>query len=409
LTACRALMGVGGAFIMPSTLSILAQVFREPKQRAQAIGIWAAVAVAGVAIGPVAGGLLLEHFSWHSVFWVNPPLAAAALIFTLIVIPESKDPTRPLLDPLGAVLSSLGLIALVVTIIQLPESGLGVATLSTLLASIVLLSGFVWWEGHARRPLLPMSLFRQRTFVVSIITVALVYFALMGAMFFLPQFLQLVQGMRPLQSGLSILPGAAGLFIASLLSARVAERVGSRNTVLVGLILVTSGMVALGFLTSDAVYPYVGASLAGIGFGLGLTTPQATNGVLSSVPTERAGLGSAVNDGMSELGGSFGVAVLGSMLSVFYRANIDQAVADAGDAITRIPVDVVEGTRESLASATLVVGQAPAEYVETIRTVAAQAFISGMTWALLAGAAITAVGILLAWRLFPEHIEPVSE
>ena len=197
LIACRALMGIGGAFIMPSTLSILVQTFTAPTERAQAIGIWAAVAGVGVAIGPIVGGALLEHFSWHSVFLVNPPLVLIVLGLAIAFIPESLDASKPRLDVRGAALSSLGLIALVTFIVELPDSGLTVTTVLAGLAALMLLASFVWWENRAPRPLLPMTLFKQRLFTVAVVLVGLVYFALMGALFFLPQFLQLVQGMTP--------------------------------------------------------------------------------------------------------------------------------------------------------------------------------------------------------------------
>ena len=314
LTACRAVMGVGAAFIMPSTLSILVQVFTDPRERAKAIGVWAAVAGVGVAIGPIVGGVLLERYNWNAIFWVNPPL------------------------------SSAGIIALVLTVIDLPDAGVGVFTLSTGLAAVLLLGGFVWWERRAPRPLLPMSLFGNRLFVVSIICVGLVYFALMGAMFFLPQFLQLVQGMTPLQSGLSVLPGAGGLLLASLYSSSLAEPIGSRRTVVSGLSLVTIGLLSMSFLAPGTAYPYVGMCLGLMGIGLGLTLPQATNGVLSTVPRERSGMGSAVNDSIAELGGSFGVAVLGAMLSITHRGSIDAAITRIGDDRDRPVPDVRCGT-----------------------------------------------------------------
>ena len=412
LTAARGLMGIGGAFIMPSTLSILVQVFTEPQERARAIGMWAAVAGVGVAIGPILGGFLLEHFSWHSVFLVNPPISIVVLVLVLLLVPESADPGRPRLDLIGAALSSIGLIALVFTIIELPEAGIDTATIVSTLLTVLLLGGFVWWEQRVERPLLPMSLFRQRLFSTAIIVVALVYFALMGAMFFLPQFLQLVQGMTPLQSGLAILPGALGLLIASVLSPRLAERWGARRTIVTGLVVVTLALIAMSTLAPHTAYPFTGITLGCVGLGLGLALPQATNGVLASVPRERAGMGSAVNDMMSELGGSFGVAILGAVLSVFYRQHIEEAITAAGDAITAVPDAAVAAARESLAAASLAAGRfdpASADVAEVYRTVVGQAFVSGMTWALLIGALFSAIGVVIAWRRFPVHVERAEE
>jgi len=409
LIACRAIMGIGGAFIMPSTLSILVQVFTEPRQRAQAIGIWAAVAGAAVAVGPILGGLLLEVTTWHAIFWVNPPLVILALIATFALVPESCDPSRPRLDPLGAVLSTIGIVAFVVTVIEVPDQGFSPVTIGSTITAVIFLVAFVWWERRAPRPLLPMSLFANRLFAVAIITVALVYGALMGVMFFLPQFLQLVQGDTPLQSGFAMLPAAGGLFLASLFSPRWAERLGTRRVVVSGLILVVLGLALAAYLTADSAYLHVGGSLGLMGLGLGMVLPQATNAVLASVPRERAGMGSAVNDGVGELGGSLGVAILGSLLSLGYRNEIEAQITAAGDAIASIPASIVESVRESLAAGSLAVASLPADIATPIRQVAGNAFVSGMTTALMVAATIVGAGALLAWRMFPARVDRVEE
>ena len=409
LTGCRALMGVGGAFIMPSTLSILVQVFPVPRERAQAIGIWAAVAGVGVALGPIVGGLLLEHFSWHAVFLVNPPIAIAVLMAVVVLVPESRDPSEPRLDVLGAVLSGLGLVALVTLVIEVPESGVSPTTVALALAVLVLLGLFVWWERRVERPMLPLSLFRERLFTAAIITVGLVYFALMGAMFFLPQFLQLVDGMTPLESGLAVLPGAVGLLVASLVSPALAQRFGTRRIVVIGLSVVTIGMLLFSTLAADTPYAWVGITFAFVGLGLGLTLPQATNGVLASVPHERAGMGSAVNDAVGELGGSFGVALLGAAMSITYRQNIEAAITAAGSDVDVLPPQALDAARESLAAASIAAAQLPEQIAVVFREVAGRAYVAGMTWALFIGAAITALGVLLAWRRFPAQVERVEE
>ena len=409
LTLCRGLMGVGGAFIMPSTLSILVQVFRDPKERAQAIGTWAAVAGLGVAIGPIVGGVLLEHFTWHSIFWVNPPIALGVMVAVLIFVPDSADASKPKLDLIGALLSGLGLVALVVTIIELPELGIDAFTIAAALSAVVLLAGFVAWEKRVARPLLPMQYFKERLFSTSIVIVALVYFALMGAMFFLPQFLQLVKGMTPLESGVAVLPGAGGLLLASLISPTLAMRFGTRRLVVIGMSVVTVGMFAFSFLTVDTPYILIAFVFGSIGAGLGLTLPQATNGVLASVPTERSGMGSAVNDAMSELGGSFGVAILGATMSIFYRQNIEQAISDAGDKITLLPAPALAAARESLAAASMEAVRIPDALRTIYQEVAGQAFVTGMTWALFIGGFITLTGVMIAWKFLPQRVERVEE
>lgn len=409
LIACRALMGIGGAFIMPSTLSILVQTFTVPTERAQAIGIWAAVAGVGVALGPIAGGALLEHFTWHAVFMVNPPLVVIVLILAARFIPESLDESKPVLDLRGAALVSLGLIALVTFIVEVPDSGLSVVPLATGIAAAILLTAFVWWEKRAPRPLLPMSLFGDRVFTVAVVMVGLVYFALMGALFFLPQFLQLVQGLSPLQSGVGMLPGAGGLLLASLLSPGLAERFGARRIVVTGVVTVAIGLVLMSLVEPMTNYPYVGLALGITGIGMGLTLPQATNTVLSRVPRERSGMGAAVNDAVTELGGSFGVAVLGGVLAYFYRNRIDSVIADAGGSAASIPSEALDAVRESLAAASVLIQQLPSEFADPARNLVGGAFVSGMGWALTVGAVVTLLGALLAWRSFPSHLERVEE
>ena len=409
LTACRALMGIGGACIMPSTLSILVQVFPDRTERARAIGIWAAVAGLGVAIGPIVGGLLLEHFDWQSIFLVNPPVAMLLLVLTLALVPESRDPDRPRLDLLGAALSAVGLIALVVTIIEIPDAGLSAFTASSAVLAVASLLGFVWWERRAPRPMLPMSFFGNRLFSTAIVIVGVVYFALMGAMFFLPQFLQLVQGMTPLESGVAMLPGALGLLLASVVSPRLSERFGARRLVMTGMAIVTIGLLGFSSLSPSTAYAFIACVFGLMGIGLGLTLPQATNAVLASVPTQRSGMGSAVNDAVAELGGSFGVAILGATMSITYRQHIDAEILAAGDRISLVPDFAVDAARESLAAATIAAGQIPRNVAVVYSEVAGDAFVSGMAWAMTIGAVIAALGVLIAWRYFPARVEIVAE
>ena len=401
LMICRALMGIGGAFIMPPTLSILAQVFRDPGERGQAIAIWAAVAGAAVAVGPVLGGFLLEHFDWHSIFLINPVLVIGAIAVTLAVVPESRNPARPRLDPLGATLSTTGLVSLIYAIIQIPEDGLSLGTVGAGLVGIALLVGFVVWELRAPSPMLDMNFFADSLFSTSVFAVAVIYFALFGAMFFVPQFLQLVRGFSPLASGFGVVPLAAGLLVASLLSTRWAAHVGARTVVVTGLLSVTAGMVVAAFITASTPYVVLGIVLALMGAGLGLALPQGTNGIIASVPREKAGSGAAVNDAVGEIGGSLGVAILGAILSTSYHSSINTAIARAGPAAAELPHATLDSIRESLASASVAAGQIEGPAGPAIRATAGVAFTNGMTTALLIGAIVPAVGaIVVRWK-FP--------
>jgi len=409
LILSRAAMGVGGALIMPSTLSLLVVTFPRPRERAQAIGIWTAVAGVGVAIGPIVGGALLERFSWHSIFIVNPPLMLAVLIGALLLIPESADPSRPSLDAIGGLLVSSGLIALVVTVIELPSLGSRPTPLIAGVAAVALLTAFVGWERRARRPLLPMPLFRQRPFSVGILAIGLTYFALMGAMFVMPQYLQLVLGMTPLEAGIALVPAAAGLLIAAPLSPRLAERIGARRVVVAGLLVVALALVLASRFEAQTTYAVIGPVLGMLGLGMALALPQATNAVLGSVPRERSGMGSAVNDAAAELGGSFGVAILGTVLAATYLGRIDAAIAAAGDRLTDVSASVLDGIRESLATASLAIPQLPADLVEPAREVAGEAYLGGLGSAMLIGAGLALLAAALVGLLFPAQVEAAAE
>lgn len=404
LMTCRALMGIGGAFMMPSTLSILAQVFRDPTERGQAIGVWSAVAGGAVALGPILGGLLLDHYDWHSIFLINPALAALAIVVTIAIVPESRDPSRPRLDPLGAVASTGGLIAVVYAIIEIPSAGIGLETVAAGVGGLALLGGFVAWELHTPAPMLDVRFFTRPLFSVSVLSVAVIYFALFGAMFFVPQFLQLVRGLSPLASGVGVLPLAGGLLVASLLSPRWSRRAGARTVVVSGLVAVGAGMVAAGWLTASTPYILLGVVLGLMGTGLGLALPQATNGILASIPREKAGSGSAVNDAVGEVGGSLGVAVLGAVLSASYRESIDAAIVKAGPAAETLSGTTLGELADSLASASLVATRLNGSAADTVRATAGVAFTNGMTTALLLGAVVPFVGAMVVWFRFPRDV-----
>ncbi|MCD9625085.1 MFS transporter [Rhabdothermincola salaria] len=409
LTLCRAAMGVGGAFIMPSTLSVLTQVFPDPAERGRAIGVWAAVAGAAVALGPILGGLLVEHFDWHAIFLVNPLLVVPLLVAVLVVVPETRDPSRPRLDPLGAVLSTTGLVAIVYSVVEVPDQGVAPATVGAAVGGSVLLALFVVWELRTSAPMLQVRWFAQRVFSVSVGSVAVIYFALFGTMFFVPQFLQLVWSYSPLESGLGVLPLAGGLLLASLLSPRWSARVGARTVVVVGLAAVAVGMGVASVITTATPYVVLGVVLALMGGGLGLALPQATNGILGSVPREKSGSAAAVNDAIGEIGGSLGVAVLGAILAASYRSSIDEAVTRAGDVADRLPGGVLDAVRESLSGAVGAAARVGGTYGEAIRNTAGVAFTNGMTLALLVGAAVPLVAAVVVRLVYPGDLPEASE
>ena len=386
LIASRALMGVGGAFIMPSTLSILTATF-PAHERARAIGAWAAVSGLGIAIGPLAGGWIIEHADWSWIFLVNVPFVIGALLAGRWLVPESLDPSAPRLDLPGFGLSTLGLVALVWAIIEAPSSGwTSPAILAALGAAASLLLAFVAWERRTPHPMLDVDLFRNRRFSAASGAITLSFFAMFGAIYFLTQYLQLVLGFSALEAGVRILPVAAGLALGGPLSARLSERIGAKVVVASGLALVASGLALMAQFEVGSSYAIVAAAFVLLGVGIGMAMTPATDAVMGSLPIAKASVGSAVNDATRTTGGALGVAIMGSIMSSGYRGEMDAIGAGAA------AHDSLSG---ALATAAGLGGEAGARLAAT----AQEAFVSGMHSAVLVGAAIALVGALVA-RLF---------
>jgi EmrB/QacA subfamily drug resistance transporter len=393
LIAARAVMGIGGAFIMPSTLSILTATF-PPAERGRAIGIWAGVAGIGIAIGPVSGGWLLEHFDWGAIFLVNLPIVAVALLAGRRLVPESRDPAAPRLDLPGFALSTAGLTALIWAIIEAPGRGwTDAVVLAAFAFAAAVLAAFVAWERRAPSPMLPVGLFRNRRFSASSAAIALAFFALFGMIFFLTQYLQWILGYSALEAGIRTLPVAGGLILGGPLSARLAERVGTKVVVAAGLALVAAGLALLGLADEHSVYGIVALSQVVLGFGMGNAMAPATDAIMGSLPLAKASVGSAVNDATRITGGALGVAVLGSMLSTGYRGRME-------DAVTGLPAPAAEAAQESLAGA-MSVSKLAGPGGERLLDAAQSAFVSGMHSAAFVAAAIALAGAVVALRWLP--------
>lgn len=378
LVASRAVMGIGAAFLLPATLSILTNVYTDPVQRARAIATWAGVFAIGIAIGPVTGGWLLEHFAWGSVFLVNVPLVALTLLAIVRYVPTSKDPTASRLDVPGLVLSVVGLCLLVWAIIEAPERGWTSApVLAGFLVAGLAAVAFVRWEQRVDEPMLQLGLFRDPRFSVASVCVALVYFGMFGAVFLLSQYLQFVRGLDALEAGLRYLALAIGMVVVAPLSARLVERFGTKVVVATGMSMVSASLL-LG-LTIE-VGSGDGPILAGLlllSAGAGLTMAPATESIMGAVPLGKAGVGSAMNDTTREVGGALGVAVLGSILSSTYRT-------DLAASVDGLPSAAAETAQGSLAGALSLADEVVAE-------AARQAFVDGMHAAFVVAAAIGAV------------------
>jgi EmrB/QacA subfamily drug resistance transporter len=361
----RAFMGIGGALIMPSTLSILTNVFRDPKERGRAIAVWAGFSGLGVAIGPITGGLLIEHFEWSSVFWINVPIAVIALGLGIAVVPTSRDPRKSKLDPVGAIMSIIGLATLLFGIIEGPAKGWGsTEVVGAFAIASVALTAFVLWERHSATPMLDVTVFKNARFTAASSTITLMFFALFGSMFLMTQYWQLVHGYSALQAGLRLIPHAATMMIVAPLSARIVERVGTKRVVLTGLTLIATSLALLSTIDPDSPYPLVISFFMLMAAGMGMTMPPSTESVMGSLPRAKAGVGSAVNDTTRQVGGALGVAIIGSVVSSVYSSRIadlarrfelsgeatDHAQASLGSA-QRVGADLGTGANEFIAGA----------------------------------------------------------
>jgi len=298
---------------------LLRNIFVDRQQRRLAVAIWAAGFSGGAALGPIVGGFLLEHFSWQLVFWVNLPIGITALILGMIFVPTSRDPNQSKLDPIGAVLSFIGLATLLFGIIEGPGNGwTDPVVLGSFLVAITALGSFIAWERHNPTPMLDLSVFRSARFSAASGTITIVFFALMGSLFLMTQYWQLVHGYSPLQAGVHLLPYAATMMIVAPLSARFVERAGTKRVVLIGLTLVTAGLLLLSTIAADSPYPMVISFFMVMAAGMGMTMAPATESVMGSLPREKAGVGSAINDTTRQVGGALGVAIIGSVVSSVY-------------------------------------------------------------------------------------------
>lgn len=395
LIAARAVMGVGGAFIMPATLSILTNMF-PPHERGRAIGVWAGVAGVGIPLGPLVGGWLLEHFDWGAVFLVNVPIVLIALGLGQVLLPTSRDPQAPRIDVGGAVLSMAGLSVLVYGLIEAPLKGWGsTETLVALLGSVALLAAFAWWESRTREPMLDLRFFRNARFSAANAAITLTFFALFGSMFSLTQYLQFVLGYTPFEAGVRTLPMALGMMVGAPLSARLVERTGSKVMVAGGLSLVTVALLLMTRLEADGTYLAFLVPMLLLAFGMGLTMAPATEAIMGAIPRAKAGVGSAMNDTTRQVGGALGVATIGSLMSSTYRSNVQ-------DALAGLPSDVMARAQDSLGAALAIAQQSGPEGA-TIAAQARVAFTEAMATGFVAAAVISAVGVALVVAFLPAH------
>ncbi len=423
LIASRAFLGIGGATIMPATLSIISATF-PPKERPQAIGMWAAIFGLGVGIGPVVGGWLLQRFEWNSVFLINLPIVALALIGGQMFISESKDPHAPKTDVPGVLLSFTGLFALVYAII---EAGMNGWTEQNVLIAFgiafVLLTAFAWWEWRNPHAMLPMHFFKNMSFTAANTALALVTFSLMGSMFFMSQYFQSVQGVPTFEAGLRVLPVALTLTIVASQSARVTARLGTKVSVALGIFI-----AGLGLFYMSRIYqidtPYLVIMIGQIlfGIGMGISMAPATNSIMGSIPVTKAGIGSAMNDTTRQLGGALGVAVLGTIMNQSYLNGVEALRPTVENLLASIPPAFAEQAQQiwpaitnSIQGAHIVAGRMAevpliaAEIPQQIIDTSNAAFMVGMNQAMLVGSIIMIATAALTYFILPAQVRRSQE
>jgi EmrB/QacA subfamily drug resistance transporter len=399
LIGTRAIQGFGAAFIMPATLSILTNVF-PPAERARAIGIWAGVSGIGVAVGPITGGYLLDHFYWGSIFLVNMPVIAVALVAGWLLVPNSRDPHAEELDLVGTVLSVVTLVTLLYGIIEGPSRGwTDSLIIGAFIVGTLLLVGFIVWELRSSHPMLDVTFFKDPRFSAASIAVTLVFFAMFGALFFLSQYLQFVLGYDPLQAGIRLLPIAGALVIAAPLSPLLVARIGTKIVVTAGLTLVAIALLVLSRATIDSGYGLVAIVLVILGVGMAIAMAPATDSIMGSLPPEKAGVGSAVNDTTREIGGALGVAILGSVTASSYRSAI--AATPVYAAAAKQSPQGAAALKDSVGGAAAVAARLPANLAAIVTKTANAAFVHALSHTVVVGAVVALIGAAVAAIFLP--------
>jgi EmrB/QacA subfamily drug resistance transporter len=399
----RALMGVGGALIFPATLAIITNVFIDPTERAKAIGAWTAVTGMAVAAGPIAGGWLLEHFWWGSIFLVNIPITVLVAGAAIVVVPESRERLAPRLDVVGLVMSIAAITSLVYTIIEAPGwSWLSGRTLGGFAVAAVLIVAFVAWELRVEHPMLPVSIFQNRRFTAASLSITAAFFALFGFIFLITQYFQLVRSYGPLEAGVRTLPVAFTIGISSTIAPRIVQRAGTTAVVRTGLLLFAAGLAWVGLRAGlHTSYLEIAGQMVFLGSGMGLSTAPATESIMGSLSREKAGVGSAVNDTTRELGSTLGVAVIGSIFSSVYLHHLDHA----GGVYAGLDPAAQAEARASVGAAHIVAGhlgdKAPGFLLQVN-----QAFVSGLRVGSITAAGVALLGALIATRYLPARVAP---
>ncbi len=407
IIASRALMGIGGAIALPQTLSIIRASFTDPSARVKAIGIWAGIFGLGYAIGPVVGGILLEYFDWYSVFLLNIPISILAFVGGILYLEESRDAHAPRLDSPGVILSIIALFSIVYGIIKAGEkSWTEDSVILWLCAGAFLLTIFIVWERNTPHPMLPMRFFKNMSFAGANLAMTLAAFGTFAVLFFLSQYLQSVQGYSPLAAAWRLAPAAIVIMIMSLLGSRMANVLGPKVPVSLGLFICAIGFIYLSFPDPDTSYPVLIGGIIIMGGGYGLAWSPATDSIVGAVPENRAGVGSAMDQTTQFIGGALGVAALGAIMNNIYRDRIEDLkntnIVDLSDATYRTIED-------SIQSAHIAAKDFPPETAQVIIRKSSEAFTSGMTEAMLIAGIVLAVASVATLLILPNRIRLAEE
>jgi EmrB/QacA subfamily drug resistance transporter len=411
LIITRGLMGVGGAFIMPSTLSIITNVFTHPPERAKAIGVWAGVSALGIGLGPITGGILLEHFWWGSVFIVNVPIVIAGLVLGYFLVPESRDPQHAALDPFGAILSIAALGLLLWAIIEAPGKGwTSTPIVVGFVAGLVLLGAFFAWELHTPHPMLDIRFFENPRFSAASGAITLVFLALFGTLFLLTQYLQSVLGYSTVKAGAVLIPQAAAMMICAPLSSVWVAKLGNKIVVATGLLLVTASLALFATFEVNSSAVHIIAVTVLMGVGMANIMAPCTDSIMGSLPRAKAGVGSAVNDTTRQMGGAIGVAVFGSLMASHFTAHVRDGLAGVASP------EIIHAIGDNVGQAVGVAAASPQPIAGQIVAAAHDSFVSGLHLVGFVAAGVTllaAIGVAkflpARARDFDDSVEGVGE
>jgi EmrB/QacA subfamily drug resistance transporter len=392
--AVRGAMGIGAALIMPATLSIIANVF-SGAERAKAIALWAALAAVGIGLGPLTGGLLLEWFDWSSVFLVNVPFAVAALLLGIRYVPESRDPRPGRFDLLGAVLSTGGFTVLVYAIIEAPEQGwTSAVVLGAIAASVALLGSFLWWERRIDEPMLDLGFFRNARFSVGTAAVSVAFFAMLGAIFALTQYLQFAHGYSAVEAGALMSPIALGLMIGAGSSSKAVHRLGISRVVAAGLTALAILLALTMLFEPDTRGLVLATWFFGLALAMGWIMAPATDAVVGAVPAAKTGIASATNTVARMVSGALGVAVVGSLVSSLYSREVEGSLPG-------LPPEAQARAGDSVGAASAIAAQLPTDLATSVLATAGDAFTQAMGVGLLVAAALAGATALIVARCLP--------